>query len=105
MNASPKRPPHKITSDDSALVCYAVLDESVGYTSGHGLLFVDGKEIGKVPCLAICKNKQSGLYTLYYCDSDWSATGVATNYESVESAQRRANRIYPGSSMKWMQAS
>src|SRR6266850_1805328 len=37
-------PPSAITSNDRVLLCYAVLDESVGYTAGHGLFFVDGKE-------------------------------------------------------------
>jgi len=36
--------------------CYAPLDESVGYTVGHGLFFVDGKEIRKAPRLArLCR--------------------------------------------------
>jgi hypothetical protein len=55
-------PPRTITLNDSVLLCYAVLDESVGYTVGHRLFFVDGKEIGKVPRLAICKDKDSGLF-------------------------------------------
>jgi hypothetical protein len=67
-----------------------VLDESVGYTVGHGLFFVDGKEIGKVPRLAICKDKASELFTLYYCDKDWSPLGVATNYQSVDAEKHRA---------------
>jgi hypothetical protein len=50
-------PPPKITLNGGALLSYAVLDESVGYTVGHGLFFVDGKEIGKVPRLAICSDR------------------------------------------------
>jgi hypothetical protein len=33
------KPPRTITLNDSALLCYALLDESVGYTVGHGLFF------------------------------------------------------------------
>jgi hypothetical protein len=95
-------PPQTIMLNDSALLCHAVLDESVGYTVGHGLFFVDGKEIGKVPRLAICKDKASGLFTLYYCDKDWNPLGVATNYQSVDAAKHRAERIYPGSSTRWI---
>ena len=40
-------PPPKITLNDSALLSYAVLDESVGYTVGHGLFFVDGRRLAK----------------------------------------------------------
>jgi len=39
-------PPLTITLNDAVLLCYAVLDDSVGYIVGHGLFFVDGKEIG-----------------------------------------------------------
>src|SRR5580692_4458202 len=102
MENRPPNPPPIITLNDSALLCHAVLDESVGYTVGHGLFFVDGKEIGKVPRLAICKDKASGLFTLYYCDKDWNPLGVATNYQSVDAAKHRAERLYPGSSTRWI---
>jgi len=82
-----------------------MLDETVGYTVGHGLFFVDGKEIGRVPCLVICQDKDSRLFTLYYCDSDWNLLGVATNYQSVDAAKHRAERIYPGSSERWVETS
>ncbi len=95
------KPPRRITLDDAALLCYAVLDERVGYTAGHGLFFVDGKEIGRVPRLAICKDKE-GLFTLYYCDETWNFLGVASNYQTIDAAKRRAERIYPGSSTRWI---
>jgi hypothetical protein len=98
-------PPQKITLNDSALLCHALLDESVGYTVGHRLFFVDGKEIGKVPRLAICKDKDSGLFTLYYCARDWNPLGVAANYQSVDAAKHRAECIYPGSSTRWVDSS
>lgn len=95
-------PPPVISSNDRVLLYYAVLDESVGYTAGHGLFFVDGKEIGRVPCLAICQDKTSPHFALYYCDSDWNLLGVAPGYESAEAAKRRAERIYPRSSTRWV---
>jgi len=98
-----KIPPRTIMLDHAILLCYALLNERVGYTVGHGLFFVDGKEIGRVPCLAICKEKDSGLFTLYYCDEGWNPLGVAT-YETVDAAKRRAERIYTGSSTRWMDA-
>ena len=105
MENRPPNPPPIITLNDSALLCYAVLDESVGYKVNHGLFFVDGKEIGKVPRLAICRDKDSGLFTLYYCDDNWSFLGVAADYQSVEAAKNRAERIYPGSSTRWLDSS
>jgi len=103
VNPTP-RPPRRITLNDSQLLCYAVLDESVGYTAGHGLFFVDGKEIGRVPCLAICHDKDTQLFTLYYCDANWTLLGVAADYPSIDAAKHRADRIYPGSSSCWTEA-
>jgi hypothetical protein len=97
-------PPPVICINDRVLLHYAVLDESVGYRAGHGLFFVDGKEIGRVPCLAICHERESNKLTLYYCGSDWGLLGVATGYESVEAAKLRAERIYPGSYACWEEA-
>jgi len=97
-------PPPVISCNDRVLLYYAMLDEAVGYTAGHGLFFVDGKEIGRVPCLAICQDKDSPHITLYYCASDWSLLGLAAGYESVDAAKHRAERIYPGSSTRWVKA-
>jgi hypothetical protein len=96
-------PPPVITVNDRVLLYYAVLNDSVGYNSGHGLMFVGEKEIGRVPCLAICQDKSSAQFMLYYCDRDWSPIGIAS-YDTVEAAKRRAERIYPGSFPCWIEA-
>jgi len=98
-HSSPKPPP-AIGSD--RLLHYAILDASVGYRSGHGLLFVEGKEIGKVPCLAICQSRNSNDVVLYYCEADWNSLAVSV-HDSVTGAKRRAERIYPGSSARWVE--
>jgi hypothetical protein len=54
--------------------------------------------------MAICQDKDSALYTLYYCDADWSLLGVATNYESVDAAKRQAERIFPRLSARWVKS-
>jgi len=72
-----------ICVNDRVLVHYAVLTDDVGFHEGHGLFFVGGKAIGPVPCLAICQDRESSAFTLYYCDSGWSPIGIAA-YESVE---------------------
>lgn len=96
-------PPPIITVNDRVLLQYAVLDSSVGYNVGHGLMFVGDKETGRVPCLAICQDKDSSQFSLYYCDSDWSLIGIAS-YASIAAAKRRAERIYPGSQACWVEA-
>lgn len=65
MTPKPKIPPPPVISfQDRVLLEYALLD-SVGFNRGHTLFFVDGKEIGHVPCLAICKDKDSEGFHLY----------------------------------------
>ena len=53
--------------------------------------------------MAICQDKNTPQFTLYYCGTDWSPIGVAS-YDSVAAAMRRAERIYPGSSSRWIKA-
>jgi hypothetical protein len=66
-------------------------------------MFVDGKELGKVPRLAICEEKKTSKFSIYYCDGDWGPIG-ASGHDSVAAAKRRAELIYPGSSAKWVEA-
>ncbi len=96
-------PPPIICVNDRVLLHYAILNDTVGYNRGHGLMFVGDKEIGKVPCLAICQDKKSPQFTLYYCDSDWGYIGSGS-YDTVPAAKRRAEIIYPGSSVCWIEA-
>src|SRR5437660_2862017 len=96
-------PPPIICANDRVLLQYAILKDSVSFAPGHGLLFVGQKEIGRVPCLAICRDKESPDVTLYFCDNDWSPIGIAVS-ESVEVAKTKAERIYPGSSACWVEA-
>ena len=99
----PVTPPPVITGNDRVLLHYAILTDSVGFTSGHSLMYVGDKEIGRVPYLAICEDKDSLQFVLYFCNRDWGPIGVAS-YDSVETAKRRAERIYPGSANCWVGA-
>lgn len=93
-------PPPVVCSE--RVLQYAVLDDTVRYNSSHGLFFVGGKELGKVPCLAICEEKGTSQVLLYHCESDWSPLGLS-EHDSVAAAKTRAERIYPGSSAKWIE--
>jgi hypothetical protein len=93
----PKPPP---VLDSARVLGYAVLDESVIY-SGHSSLFVNGKELGPVPCLAICQGSNGDGILLLHCSRDWTVLGVA-EYPSVDEAKNRAERIYPGLSTHWI---
>ena len=103
MEQSPSTPPPIICVNDRILLEYVILDESVGFKSGHGLMFVGDEEIGRVPCLAICRDKDSPQFFLYFCERDWSMVGM-TSYDTVAAAKRRAEIIYPGSSKCWVES-
>jgi hypothetical protein len=90
-------PPPVITG--ARVLEYAILDESASY-SGHSGLFVDGKELGPVPCLALCQNLEDQEILLLHCDRDWQALGAAA-YGSAAEAKNKAERIYPGVSARW----
>ncbi len=66
---------------------YAVLDNSVGFRSGHGLVWVGRQEFGRVACLAICKERRTSEFLLLLCDSEWSSEAVAVK-SSVEEGKR-----------------
>jgi ClpX C4-type zinc finger len=96
-------PPPVIAVNDRVLLEYVLLDDSVGFLAGHKLLYVGGREIGKVPCLALCEDKETASVTLYFCDGKWEPLAV-TGHDSVQSAKSKAERIYPGSSSRWVKA-
>ena len=101
MTARAATPPPVL--DCARVIEYAVLDASVGY-SGRTLLFVNGKELGRVPCLAICEDKTvpPGVM-LFHCDLNWTVLGCS-GFGSVAEAKDRAERIYPGVSTYWVHA-
>lgn len=96
-------PPPIICLNDRVLVEYAVLDRSVGFKSGHRLHFVGDQELGRVPCLAICRDIDSNEFSLYFCNTDWSYVASAT-CDTIAAARRRAEIIFPGSSKRWVKS-
>ena len=91
----------------SRVLEYAVLDDSVGYV-GHSHVYriTDhvAKEIGRVPCLAICEDKSDSQNSilLLFCDEDWSDLG-STGFASVSEARDWSERTYPGVARRWLQ--
>ena len=85
--------------DSACVLEYVVLDDSVQF-SGRTLLFVEGKELGPTPCLAICQNLEDAAILLFHCDRDWRVLGVA-GYKSVDEAKSSAERIYSGITKGW----
>jgi hypothetical protein len=100
VNDAISKPPPVL--DCARVLEYAVLSDSVSF-SGRTLLFVDGKELDRAPCLAICQKLNEADVLLFHCDSEWEVLG-AGGYPSVADAKGRAERIYPGVSGCWVQA-
>jgi len=97
---TPSSPPPVL--DCARLLHYAILDSGIEF-SGQSLLFVDGKELGAVPCLAICEDKKTGGVLLFHCASDWSVLGCSA-HESAFDVQARAERVYKGVSTRGVDA-
>ena len=94
----PKAPPPALGC--RRVLAYAVVDGSVEF-SGRTLLFVDGKELGPVERLAICKSQDDPDYLLVHCNKRWDAKGVSA-YASMEEAKSKAESIYRGLSSHWI---
>jgi hypothetical protein len=92
-----RKPPPALVSGQ--VLEYAVLPKSVPY-SGAGLHFVDGKDLGWVPCLAIERGFGSGHVLLLYCDRECGVVSFA-EFPSVGKAKARAERMYRGASSHW----
>ena len=84
------------------VVEYAILDESISY-HGHGGLFGGKKEVGPVPCLAICMVGKGPGVLLLHCNHDWTVRGISER-ESLGAARDFAEQIYPGVSSFWIDA-
>jgi hypothetical protein len=91
------RPPPVL--DCARVLHYVRVDKSVKY-AGRTLLFVDGKELGRVPCMAICENHRVGIL-LFHCNRNWRVLGCS-GHDSVASAKKKAEWVYPGLSKHWI---
>ena len=85
--------------DGSRVVEYAVIPKSVQY-AGHSGVFVDGKEVGPVPRLAIGEPVGDGEIPLFHCDDKWRVVGISS-HPSIRQAKHRAERAYPGITDAW----
>ncbi len=100
MDPVTKKPPPVMAS--ARVLEYAVLDGSVGF-SGKSRVFVENRELGRVPRLAIGEALEAGEVLLLYCDDEWRVLAAA-GYPSPTHAKARAERTYPGVSRLWVDA-
>jgi hypothetical protein len=88
--------------DCARVLRYVIIDKGIEF-SGRSLLFVDGKELGQAPCLAICEEKKTEGVLLFHCTGDWTVLGCSA-HKSIKDAQLRAEDIYKGTSQRWVDA-
>jgi hypothetical protein len=91
-------PPHVING--SRLLFYSLMPRTVGY-SGKISILIGGKEVGRVPRLAIADSlREKGIYLLH-CDKNWDLISLDGLFKSVTDAKRRAELMYPGVTRSW----
>jgi hypothetical protein len=93
-------PPPAIES--ARVLAYAIVDDSVRWNRRKKLIH-DGKEVGPVPCLALCQNAWGDWQSIhvFHCNSDWEVLG-AGGAATLEEAKASAERSYPGVGAKWV---
>jgi ClpX C4-type zinc finger len=86
--------------DSARVLSYAFVDD-IPYRK-WGALYVDGKLLEQVPCLAVCTNlgKDSGP-VLFHCDAEWNVLGTS-GADTVEGVKERAEKNYPGVASRWV---
>ena len=94
-----KKPPPTLVG--ARVLEYAVV-EGTQYC-GQGTHFVGNKEVGPVPCLAICQSPENSKVHLLHCERDWSVVAFPS-YDSVQDAKDSAECDYPSSSDLWIAA-
>jgi len=94
------KPPPVLAS--ARVLEYAILDGSVGF-SGKSRVFVESRELGRVPRLVIAEGLEAAEIVLLYCDDEWRVLAAAGMRSSTH-AKTRAERTYPGVSRLWVDA-
>jgi hypothetical protein len=88
--------------DRARVIAYAIVDESVKWT-GRQLIFVDGKELGPVPRLALCRCDRGEIEDIlvFHCTDEWEVLGCS-GHDTLEKAKAKVEIAYSGVSEKWI---
>ena len=68
-------------------------------------IYVAGKPLGQVPCLAVCVGLGGDIGAmLFHCSSEWEALGVSgiTGRSTIAEIKERAEMTYPGVAARWI---
>jgi hypothetical protein len=86
------------------VLAFAYVDRSVRFEQRH-TLNVDGKWLGRVPCLALCEPFDKAGMLIQHCDKNWYPLGIEAGYKSIQDAKKRVERSYHGITAKWTKQS
>jgi len=102
LQAAMESPPPYLSS--AYVIEFAYADDSVIFEQRR-TLNVGGEWLGRVPCLAICREfGRESEFLIAHCDEHWGHLGVAAGYASIEDAKSRVERSYHGISSKWVKS-
>ncbi len=79
----------------SYVVEYALVDSTVTYID-RKVLNVDGKWLGKVPQLAICRDIETNEYQLAHCNEEWECLCAVELEKTIHELQKVAEKHYRG---------
>jgi hypothetical protein len=84
------------------VIAYLIIDDTMQWT-GRLTLYVGGKQLGAVPCLAIARNvlHDRDEYLIFHCDRCWNSLGT-TSAASIKECKLAVERWYAGSHAKWL---
>ena len=69
--------------------------------SGRSRAYMDSREIGRAPCLAIGRSFADSSVLLLQCGPSWHVRGYLS-YSSIREAKAGAERSYPGVGTYWV---
>lgn len=86
--------------DGLYVVAFAYADKSVHFEQRR-TLNVNGKWLGRVPCLALCTPFGKKVFLIQHCNKNWVSRGTAAGYKTLREAKARIERSYHGIGSKW----
>jgi hypothetical protein len=95
-----KAPPE--LGDNFRLICYTPIDQRHHFTDGCKQ-FVDGKKVGPMADLMICRCQTEDAFYLFGCDNNWNVI-TDTLHQFLEEAKEQAEFEYSGSTNTWIAA-
>lgn len=103
-------PPAQIF-EDTDVIAWAAVPDSARFT-GRLHLYCGEERVGRVPHLAICRQRSDDNLLLVHCDDTWEPVGLqawnapgVARILTVEAMKAEAERFYEGLMSSWKEVS